>query len=65
MSWLGFWLFLAIVYACDAWLYSVGHNTFFFGHKTPEELRLREAAIRTAEMFAGIPAPDKGIGVSQ
>jgi hypothetical protein len=37
MEWLGFWLFAAACVWADAWLYSKGHNGFFFKAKTDEE----------------------------
>ena len=53
-SWLGFWLFLIAMVLADAYLYGQGHDSFFFKHKTPEELRIREAQIRKLEIEAGI-----------
>ena len=49
MGWLGFWIFMAVVWACDAWVYSKGHNTLFFKHKTDEEIALRDAIIKKAQ----------------
>jgi len=55
MEWLGFWIFMSTWIACEAWLYNKGHcGLLFLKHKTPEEKRLREAAIRKAENEAGI-----------
>jgi hypothetical protein len=45
-AWIAFWLFLAIMYIVDAWLYSKGHDTFFFRHKTPEEKEIQQQIIR-------------------
>jgi len=42
MNVLGFFIFLSVAYACDAYLYSLGHDTFFFKHKTEQEKALRE-----------------------
>jgi hypothetical protein len=45
MEWLGFWLFAAACVWADAWLYSKGHNGFFFKAKTDAEkaIQRREA----------------------
>lgn len=52
------YLVIALVFCtligADAYLYSKGHNTAFFAHKTPEEKRLREAQIHILEKQAGI-----------
>lgn len=45
MSWFGFWIFLAVYVACEAWLYSKGHNTFFFTHKTDAEKAIRDRQV--------------------
>lgn len=48
LSWFGFWLFLAVVVASDAWLYSQGHEGLLFTHKTEAEkaIRDRQAGLR-------------------
>lgn len=51
---LGFAIFLTAILVMDGFLYSRGHNAAFFKHKTPEELRIREAQIRKLEIEAGI-----------
>jgi len=37
MEYLGMCIFFSTVWACEAFLYSKGHSTFLFKHKTPEE----------------------------
>lgn len=37
MEWFGFWLFMSVFVVVDGWLYSRGHDGWFFTHKTPEE----------------------------
>jgi len=37
MSWFGFWIFMTAFIICDTWLYSKGHETFFWRHKTEAE----------------------------
>ncbi len=44
MGWFGFWLFLSVYVLCEAWLYSKGHETLFWQHKTPVEKQLQEQA---------------------
>lgn len=41
-AWAGFWIFLAVAYACDTWLYSKGHDTLFHSHKTEAEKAIRD-----------------------
>ncbi len=42
-----FWIFASVVWACDAYLYSKGHNTLLFKHKTDHEkaIRARQSGI--------------------
>lgn len=42
MAWFGFWIFLAVFAACEAWLYNKGHDTFFWEHKTLTENAIQE-----------------------
>ena len=37
----GFWIFFAVYVVCEAWLYSKGHDTLFFSHKTAHEKKIR------------------------
>lgn len=48
MAWFGFWIFLAVYVACETYLYSKGHDTLFFEHKTVAEkaIRDRQAGLR-------------------
>jgi hypothetical protein len=49
MGWLGFWIFMAVYCICDTWLYSRGHETFFWGYKTPEEKQLQQNIINNTK----------------
>lgn len=35
--WAGFWIMCAVYIACDTWLYSQGHETLLWSHKTEIE----------------------------
>lgn len=39
---MGFWIWLSVFWACEAWLYSRGHETFLFTHKTKAEKAIRD-----------------------
>ena len=43
-SWAAFWLFMCVFMVCDSWLYSKGHNTFFWKHQTEAELQIQKRA---------------------
>jgi hypothetical protein len=67
MEWLGFWLFAAACVWADAWLYSKGHNGFFFKAKTDAEKAIQHRAAYgvqlpppadPGQMFASVE-PDK------
>lgn len=40
-----FWFFLAVFWACETYLYSQGHDTWLFTHKTPAEKELRKQKV--------------------
>lgn len=40
-----------VIWVCHL-QYLQGHDTFLFGHKTPEEKRIREATIKKLEAEA-------------
>lgn len=42
LPWLGFWLFMSVVWYCDYRMYMAGHDTFFFSHKTEQEKAIRD-----------------------
>lgn len=42
LAWFGFWIFMTVFVVCEAWLYSKGHDTFFFEHKTEAEKQIRD-----------------------
>lgn len=46
MEWFGFWIFLTVFVAVDAWLYSKGHDGWFFTHKTEAEKKIRDRQIK-------------------
>ena len=47
---LGLFIYFSVHMYVDYKMYSVGHNTLFFGFKTPEEKQLRTAIIRNQEL---------------
>jgi hypothetical protein len=36
-----FWIFFAVFWVCETYLYCQGHDTVLFKHKTPEEKAIR------------------------
>jgi len=44
-----FWLFMTVFFVCDTWLYSKGHDTFFWKHKTDAEKKIRDRQINGDE----------------
>lgn len=59
LPWVAFWAVAAPVIWCEHTQYMAGHETTLWGHRTPEEIRLREAAVRQAELKAGIQPKEK------
>lgn len=52
LAWLGFWIFMAVLVACDHWIYSQGRDSFFQAHKSDEEkefqrLKIEELRLKT------------------
>jgi apolipoprotein N-acyltransferase len=45
LAWLGFWMFLSVYVASEAWLYSQGHETFFWQHQTDAEKQIQQKAV--------------------
>lgn len=45
LSWVGFWIFLAVYVMCEAWLYSHGHDTFFWQHRTDAEKHIQQRIV--------------------
>ncbi len=37
MGWLGFWIFLSVLLACDTYLFSIGYNSVVWEAKTDQE----------------------------
>lgn len=46
LSWLGFWIFLAVFVVCDHWIFSKGYDSFFQKHKTDAEKELQQLKIQ-------------------
>lgn len=44
-GWFGFWIFMSVLLVCDTYLYSKGHNSIFWEHKTEEEKQIRQNII--------------------
>lgn len=53
MGTLGLCLLIAVVYACDTWLFSRGYETFWHKHKTPEEKELQQLQIAKLRKESG------------
>lgn len=45
MWWLGFWIFLSIFTICECYLYSQGHETALWKHKTTWEQEHQKAML--------------------
>lgn len=45
LGWLGFWIFAAVLIACDTWIFSKGYNSLFQIHETSEEKELQRLVI--------------------
>lgn len=56
-AWAAFWIFAAVYVVCDTYLYSKGHDTLLWQHKTPAELDLQRANINPPPTYAKPPAP--------
>lgn len=41
-AWAAFWLCCAVFIACDTYLYSKGHETFLWHHKTAAEKQIQK-----------------------
>ncbi len=39
---MGFWIWFSVFWVCEAWLYSKGHDTLLFTHKTEAEKAIRD-----------------------
>jgi hypothetical protein len=44
-GWFGFWIFMTVFLLCDTYLYSKGHETMFWKHKTVEEKQIQQHQI--------------------
>jgi hypothetical protein len=52
LEWAAFWIFLAVFVWLNHVQYLAGHANYVFEHRTPHEIRLREAAVVRAEQAA-------------
>lgn len=59
LAWAAFFIMMTAYIWVEHIQYTQGHNTLLFTHKTPEELRIREAVIQKLENEAarGKPKP--------
>jgi len=39
---LGFWIFVCVFWVCETYMYTHGHDTFLFTHKTEAEQSIRD-----------------------
>lgn len=46
-GWFGFWIFMTVFLLCDTYLYSRGHETMFWKHKTVEEKQIQQQQIES------------------
>ena len=46
MGWLGFWIFMSVYVICEAYLYSQGHETAFWQHKTEVEKQIQQKTLK-------------------
>ena len=46
MGWLGFWIFMCVYALCEVYLYSNGHDTAFWQHKTEAEKQIQQQSIK-------------------
>ena len=46
-GWFGFWIFMTVFFIGDTYLYSQGHETLFWKHKTVEEKEMQKAQIES------------------
>lgn len=49
LPWVAMWAVLGLFVWCSHVQYMAGHETGLFEHKTPEEIRIREATIKKLE----------------
>lgn len=45
--WIGFWVFATTMMCLDFHLYKQGHDTFFYVHKTKQELKIQDEIINS------------------
>lgn len=55
------WMLLCVLAICDTYLYSIGHDTFLWKHKTPAEKDIQAAKIAEEQFeFIGWYSEDTG-----
>ena len=52
LPWVAFWFAFSVLIYVGHNQYMAGHETLFFKHNTPEEIRIREAIIKKLEKEA-------------
>ena len=57
LPWVAFWAVIGLCVWVSHLQFVAGYDNWLFEHKTPEEKRLREAAIRRAERAQSTPQP--------
>lgn len=45
-AWLGFWIFMAVLVACDTWLFSQGYSSLFHKAKTEQEKEIQQLKLK-------------------
>jgi len=48
LAWLGFWLFMAVLIFCDAWIFTSGRDSYLHTHKTEAEKALQKESRHDA-----------------
>jgi len=52
LPWIAFWAVVGLFVWVSHQQYMAGHDTGLFDHKTPEEIRIREATVQKLEAEA-------------
>ena len=55
LPWVAFWAVIGLLVWVSHVQYMAGHDSLLFAHKTPEELRIREAVVKKLERAASQP----------
>lgn len=54
MNWFGFWLFMAVLVACDCWVFTQGYDSLFQRHKTDAEKEIQRIKIEAMKRRCGL-----------